>query len=278
MAPSAGNWTLDDESPDEPRRRPPTGTQRSGSFRYELRPISDAARQTPQPPPRRLAYGQQGSGRRTSTQRARPPGEGGYGGYAEQPAAPPSQQSRYRDPGHGSYGQLPTAHRPTCGDQSYGNQGYGPSGAEHAPVPYGQQGYGQAPVPYGQGAVQSYDNPAARLRLASPAARLGSVLLDAVLIVVTLWIGWIIWSLVVWGRGTTPAKSLLHQRVVAADTGQTATWGHMAVRQFLVSGLLGEILAVLTLGIYFLVDAFMVFSDGHRRLTDRIASTLVVQD
>ncbi len=42
------------------------------------------------------------------------------------------------------------------------------------------------------------------------------------------------WALIVWGQGQTPGKQILKIRVYSADTGRPATWGHMAVRQFLI--------------------------------------------
>ena len=71
-------------------------------------------------------------------------------------------------------------------------------------------------------------------RYASFQHRLGAYALDAVLAFFTLGIGWLIWSLIVWGEGQTPAKKILKIRVRNAETGAVATWGHMAVREFLV--------------------------------------------
>lgn len=42
-------------------------------------------------------------------------------------------------------------------------------------------------------------------RLASVQARLGFALLDALLLVVKLFIGWVIWNLYTWKTGQTPA-------------------------------------------------------------------------
>ena len=70
-------------------------------------------------------------------------------------------------------------------------------------------------------AVNSNQN----LRLASFQHRLGALALDAVLFMVTFGIGWVIWSLIVWGEGQTPAKKILKIRVYAADTQRPATWG-----------------------------------------------------
>jgi hypothetical protein len=69
---------------------------------------------------------------------------------------------------------------------------------------------------------------------ASPQHRLGAYALDVALLLCTCFIGWIIWSLVIWGQGLTPGKQILRLRVVSSMTGQTASWGHMAIRQFLI--------------------------------------------
>ena len=69
---------------------------------------------------------------------------------------------------------------------------------------------------------------------ATPQHRLGAVVLDSVFCVLTLYIGYIVWALIVWGQGQTPGKQVLKIRVYSADTGRPASWGHMAVRQFLI--------------------------------------------
>jgi uncharacterized RDD family membrane protein YckC len=72
---------------------------------------------------------------------------------------------------------------------------------------------------------------------ASISHRLGGIALDLGLYmasVITLFLGYIIWSLVVWGQGLTPGKQILKMRVYSLDTGKPATWGHMAIRQFLI--------------------------------------------
>jgi uncharacterized RDD family membrane protein YckC len=69
---------------------------------------------------------------------------------------------------------------------------------------------------------------------ASPQHRLGGYALDIALSLSTCYIGWFIWSLVIWGQGLTPGKQILKLRVVATTSGKSATWGHMAVRQILI--------------------------------------------
>jgi len=65
--------------------------------------------------------------------------------------------------------------------------------------------------------------------------------------VVTLGIGWLIWALVVFGRGQTPAKQVLKMRVVTLRTGEKATWGRMFVREIVAKPLVG-VLSLVTLG------------------------------
>jgi uncharacterized RDD family membrane protein YckC len=147
---------------------------------------------------------------------------------------------------------------------------------------------------------------------ASPQHRLGGIALDVALILSTCYIGWIIWSLVIWGQGLTPAKQILKMRVVSSITGKTASWGHMAIRQFLIpiamtlpfsilqlafepylfdanywadpsyydyslfASLGSFFIGLLSLGVS-LLDAFWIFKGGqNRRVTDLWAKTDVL--
>ena len=113
--------------------------------------------------------------------------------------------------------------------------------------------------------------------LASPWLRLGAYLLDVLLLVVTLIIGWIIWTLIVWKDGQSPAKRLLGMRVVVKSTGRTATWGKMFLREFVMRGLLIPIVAVPTCGVLSIVAVLMIFSAYHETLWDKWSGTLVVK-
>lgn len=139
--------------------------------------------------------------------------------------------------------------------------------------------------------------------------RLGGYLLDLGLALITLGIGWVIWSLFAWRNGQTPAKQILKMRVVAEENRTSATWGHMAIRQFLIPvtfaipgwllmqigdnspvvtgefssdplggrGLsdLGDLVSLLIT----LVDSFWIFRNGERkRVTDIWAKTIVVNE
>jgi uncharacterized RDD family membrane protein YckC len=113
--------------------------------------------------------------------------------------------------------------------------------------------------------------------LASAGARLGSFLLESVLAFVTLGIGWLVWSFIVWGKGTTPGHQILKQYVVNEETGETFSWGRMAVREVLVKQLLCGVLAIFTFGVFFLVDSLMVTRGDRKSIHDRISGSLVVQ-
>lgn len=110
--------------------------------------------------------------------------------------------------------------------------------------------------------------------LATPGRRIGAYFLGIVLVIVTLVIGYIIWGLIAWQRGTTPALSVLKMRCVKARTGTTATFGTMALRE-IVGGILEGILGWITELIS--VVLFLVRPD-HRCLHDLVGGTLVVYD
>jgi uncharacterized RDD family membrane protein YckC len=110
--------------------------------------------------------------------------------------------------------------------------------------------------------------------LSSAGKRFGAYLLEALLYIVTLGIGWLIWSLIIWGNGQTPAKALLKMRVVRTDTGQVATWGTMALRELVGKWLIGTV----TLGITTLVSCFMILGESRQGVWDKVASTVVVDE
>jgi uncharacterized RDD family membrane protein YckC len=112
-------------------------------------------------------------------------------------------------------------------------------------------------------------------QLVSPGGRLGAALVDALLMLVTLYIGWIIWSVITWSDAQTPGKKLLGHVTVDANTGQPLDFGQMVLRELCVKGLLGTLLGTITCGVYGLVDAFMVFGDQQRTLHDKMANSVV---
>ena len=108
--------------------------------------------------------------------------------------------------------------------------------------------------------------------------RLGGYLLDVVLAIVTLIIGWLIWSLVVWNRSVTPGKQLLHMKVVKKDSGLRASYGTMALREvvgkWLIMGLIGAACSIAAL----ILDFMLLWDKDRQELWDKVAGTIVVDD
>jgi uncharacterized RDD family membrane protein YckC len=152
---------------------------------------------------------------------------------------------------------------------------YGPpvSAVPQSPPGMDLQPYSPAyPQPYGPAYPPA---PATAHPLVSAGGRFGAALLDGLLALFTLYLGWLIWSLFTWADGQTPAKKLLGHVVIDARTGRAFGWGEMAVREFLIKGLLGWLLNMLTFSVYFLIDSFMVFGDRQRTLHDRMVNSVV---
>ena len=112
------------------------------------------------------------------------------------------------------------------------------------------------------------------VHLSSPARRFGGYLLEGILAGVTLIIGWVVWSFVVYGRGQTPAKQLLGMRAVDLRTGEHATWGRMFVREIVAKPLVG-LVSWVTLGI---ANFWLIWDSRNQELWDKIVGTVVVND
>jgi hypothetical protein len=114
------------------------------------------------------------------------------------------------------------------------------------------------------------------VRLSGPGKRLLAQLLEGVLFLVTLGIGWAVWTLIVWARGTTPAKQLMRMTVIWTAERRAARWGRMFLREFVGRGLVVPVISALTFGVGWIVATCMIFGDTRQTLWDRLASTLVV--
>ena len=124
-------------------------------------------------------------------------------------------------------------------------------------------------------------NTGSPMRYASFQHRLGAYALDCVLAFITAGIGWLIWSLIVWGQGQTPGKQILKIRVRSAGSGAVASWGHMAVREFLVP-LTVLVASVITYGIAFVawivIEIVFYFTKNSRTLRDLWVKTAVINE
>jgi hypothetical protein len=129
------------------------------------------------------------------------------------------------------------------------------------------------PTPTGAPGWSGYNTQG--LNIASAGRRLGGSLLDALLLLVTLGIGWMVWSIVVWGQGQTPAKALLKMRCIRTDNRQAAGRGAMALREIVGKSILGSISCSLTT----LVSAYFIIKGGDRQAVwDRVADVVVVDE
>lgn len=113
------------------------------------------------------------------------------------------------------------------------------------------------------------------IQLSSPARRLGGYLLDGLLAIVTLWIGWLIWLAIVMKDGQTPAKQLLGMRTVRMDTHWTASWGTTAVRE-VVRIVVGYVLGYTLIGL--VLFFWLLWDKDNRQLWDLAAGTVIVND
>jgi uncharacterized RDD family membrane protein YckC len=103
--------------------------------------------------------------------------------------------------------------------------------------------------------------------------RIGQVVaayaLAVLLFICTLGIGYIIWSLVTWGHGQTPAQRLLRLRCWRPETGRTASRIHMALRQVCNLLLDGQLLAGLII---------LLIEPARASVGDFFVGTVVLHD
>ena len=176
------------------------------------------------------------------------------------PPPPPGQGYNAPPPGQG-YGQAPPP----------------PGFTAAPPVPAGY-GYGQYPavaVPQGM----YVDQMSGLLlpegtELASVGRRIGAYFLSIPLAIITLGIGYIIWGLIVWGNGQTPALQVLGMRCWRPETNRVAGFWWMALRE-IPGRLIDGILSFITL-----ITSFVLMCTGRERkaLHDWIAGTVVLHD
>jgi uncharacterized RDD family membrane protein YckC len=132
--------------------------------------------------------------------------------------------------------------------------------------------------------------------LSPPLRRLGCALLEGALVVATLGVGWLAWSVVVWDRGQTPAKQLLGMRVVRAESGTPAGRLEMLFRELvakclfiggvalaaaalcLVAGIGTSAGAVVVGVVVCIAGAWFVWDPAGEALWDKLVSTLVVDE
>jgi uncharacterized RDD family membrane protein YckC len=100
----------------------------------------------------------------------------------------------------------------------------------------------------------------------------GDLLLEGLLVIVTLIIGWVIWFALSASKAQSPAKRLLNVYVIDADTGRAVGGGRMWVRDVLL-----KILVIGNIPFGNLIDGLFVLFDKERQsVHDKITSTVIV--
>jgi uncharacterized RDD family membrane protein YckC len=121
------------------------------------------------------------------------------------------------------------------------------------------------------------------VKLSSRWRRVGDYVLDQLLFWVTLGIGWLVWSLFVWGRGQTPGKQVLGMRCAVLEVGGHAGWGRTALRELakgvllaapIVAAVFSDWLPLLAFALWF----WLLWDRRRQALWDKPVSTIVVND
>lgn len=111
------------------------------------------------------------------------------------------------------------------------------------------------------------------LNTSSVGRRVWATILDVILLIVTLFIGWFIWSIVLWKQSTSPAKKMLGMRIVDANTGAPATMQQMVMREVVGKWVVGSVAA----GLANVASFVMLFITPKRQgVWDYIGGTTVV--
>ncbi len=104
--------------------------------------------------------------------------------------------------------------------------------------------------------------------MASRLSRVGAAIVNFLLVIFTLLIGWIIWWFIVAPRGQNPGKALVGIRVIKVD-GRKMTTGSMFVR-----GLIGVLCGIIP---FRLDDLWILWDRDAQTIHDKLAETVVVR-
>ena len=105
------------------------------------------------------------------------------------------------------------------------------------------------------------------VELATVGRRIGAFFLAIPLSIITLGLGYVVWGLIVWGRGQTPALQVLGMRCWRPEEGRVAGWWWMALRE-IVGSIAEGILSLISQLVSFIL---MLTSKDRKCLHDIIA-------
>jgi uncharacterized RDD family membrane protein YckC len=149
--------------------------------------------------------------------------------------------------------------------------------APPVPAVYGS-GYGQ-PVGQPMAAGMHFDQASGLVlpdgvELASTGRRIGAFFLAIPLAIITLGIGYVIWGLIAWSQGQTPALQVLGMRCWRPEDQRVPGFWWMALRN-IVGRIADGILSLITELISFI---FMMTRPDRKTLHDMVAGTVVLHD
>ena len=126
---------------------------------------------------------------------------------------------------------------------------------------------------------QQFLNGPVGVKAASITRRVVAYLLEALLLLLTLVIGYVIWLGFSLSHGQTPGKQVLGIRVIRCD-GSPSDWGWTFIREVVIKfGIIGLAIDSVTLGLGSVLDGLWAFWDRDRQaLHDKIVKTVVVDD
>lgn len=111
-------------------------------------------------------------------------------------------------------------------------------------------------------------DPKGTVVMASRLSRLGAWLVNAILFVLTLGIGWIIWWFIVAPRGQNPGKALVGLRVIKTDGRAMTTW------TMFLRGLVAQVAGLIP---FYLDELWLLWDRDAQTIHDKIAATVVVR-
>jgi uncharacterized RDD family membrane protein YckC len=106
----------------------------------------------------------------------------------------------------------------------------------------------------------------------------GAYLLCFVLFVVTLGIGYIIWSFVLWPKGTSPAYRLLGMTCWHLQSRRVAGFGEMALREVVGRVVIMSVIPIVSFIASVVSFVLFLARSDRQGIPDLISGTIVVYD
>jgi len=129
--------------------------------------------------------------------------------------------------------------------------------------------------PLGDGLFCQYDgtfvlDPEGTVVMASRGERLLAWLVNTLIFIFTLFIGWLIWWFIVAPRGQNPGKAVVGNRVIRTN-GEAVRTGGMFIR-----GLVGQVIGIVPFG-NIIDGAWLLWDKDAQTLHDKVVNSVVVK-